>query len=541
MVLLLVVTMPISSYAREKQEYIKQSLLLEQRLASNPQYIKMLREYVKTLAYLNDDKNYFEARKRLKLFERVQQAKRVVSKPVKTQVEYGFIKPASFATISPSAGEDHSEAAMDKMDEASKMIEEQRKEKSEKETPEVILYKKPETQTASSIEKMLEEAQHYQEIGNWREAEKIYLKILENHPELSRAKLDLALLYMRVGYNKDSKELFEKVLGRGDTPEVVKNNIEMVLKQVKQGLKEHQVSGVALVGLNADSNGNSVSNSGNVLVADILLPLNPSSQAGDDVQTLALASVNHLYNFDFQRQDDFKTQWFSNVTAYSSEQRDFDSLDIRLLSFKTGPKIKHIESGMGLSINAGYNMIKLAGEEYQQSLIGEVSASYPVSKEMIAEAALTYEHRHYVDTLTNNTISLRTGEAYQAKTGFKYALTPKDIFNASVFFRQEVTRREYYDNNQIGFSGGLLHSFDNGVVANFASSYKYSDYDGIDPFVSSTIIRSDQEFVNGVNVSKEIVDNITASVGYQFKELDSSLQNYKYKNHRLSTSLAYSF
>jgi tetratricopeptide (TPR) repeat protein len=395
------------------------------------------------------------------------------------------------------------------------------------------------TATANKTEAAFRKAKYLEKKGEWEKAERNYQKILKESPQASRVKLDLATLYAKRGYDKDSKELFSEVL-KSSPPPAVKQNVTLAIKQMDARLKRNEFSGVVLLGVNSDTNGNSVSSSGNVIVNDVQVPLTSASLSEADFQAIALAVVNHRYNFDYERNDTFKTKWFSSASAYTSQQAELNELDIGLISVKTGPNLT-TQSGTEMGYNVGYAVVNLDGESYLDTVSNELYLNHPFTSKLTVKNVGLYEHRHFTNSPTNTTITGRTGEAYQIQQTGVYKLSPTDLVSAGYSLRREVAREEVFDNEQLSFSLSYLHAFKNGVLATLKSGYKVTEYEIEDPFVSATTIRKDKEGTGGFSVSKKLFNEVTGVVGYEYKDVDSSLENFQYKNHRISTSFSYGF
>lgn len=377
-------------------------------------------------------------------------------------------------------------------------------------------------------------------LGKFEEAEAAYLFMLEARPSLNRVKLDLALLYSRLGQNAYAKELYEEVLA-ADPPPQVRKNIELALSRVEEQLKQHRFSGTVMLGFNADSNANAAPSSEGLTFLDQTIPLEDQSRAETDHQYFGVLSANHGYRFDIDNKAPYALDWNSSATFYRAEQVELPELNLALVSVKTGPKLHLKEYNTKLGLNGGYNFIKLDGEEYLHVGLGELTAEYRVNDRFSLNSIFAYERRRFVNSPTNTTLTDRTGHALQGTLGATYALSTKDLISANASLRKEMTQRDYFDNVQWRFAGNYTRIFPFDIFLNLQNSYRTSDYESNDPFVSSTTARLDREYIVGLTVGKKLWDDFTWTLGYQYKSVNSNLQNFEYDNHRVSTSIGWSF
>jgi outer membrane protein assembly factor BamA len=67
-----------------------------------------------------------------------------------------------------------------------------------------------------------------------------------------------------------------------------------------------------------------------------------------------------------------------------------------------------------------------------------------------------------------------------------------------------------------------------------------SVYDKAD-FLISTQTRHDNEASAGLTLGKRINDTVSATIGYQYRDVDSNIENYSYDNHRFLAAITARF
>lgn len=392
----------------------------------------------------------------------------------------------------------------------------------------------------NNMDYLFEYAKMATTLEEYEKAIDAYIAMLEKTPSLQRIRLDLALLYTKMGEFEESKALLEDVLAE-NPPEEVKQKITQLIDVADKGLKVHTFTASASANYAHDSNANSAASSGEITILGSSFDLPPNSKASNDSSAAFSAGVGHSYRIAPFEHKDFSVRWNSNAIAYKTEQAALDELDIVLLGFSAGPAIYVKPWRTNFSLKGSYNYVDLHDRNFLNTLSSEFAANFAATQKLILSSAIIAEHQHYVNTPTVLTYGDRTGNAYQTKFGARYALTKDDMLQGSFTFRNEDARRIYYKNSYFELGAGYMRMFPFDVFLNAGTNYKHTEYDGPDPLISSVTTREDRTWLGNLTLGKKLEKGLTFTIGYQYKNVDSSLQNYEYDNHRLMTGLGWQF
>lgn len=376
-------------------------------------------------------------------------------------------------------------------------------------------------------------------LGKFDDAIQAYQHMLSVDASLQRVKLDLALLYVRTGRLKEANLLFNEVLDT-NPPEPVKRNIHQVMKTVKTELEKHRFSGSIAVGYAFDTNANSAPRSGEVTFLDISLPLEGNNLRQSDGQFFSAATLQYRYRFSHPPHGTI-LDWNVRGTGYQGSQVNVDTLDIAVLGVKTGPTIELKKYKTKLALEGGYQKVTLDYDDYLNLVSTDLSLQYGYSKDISLFSIFTYEDRHFMNTPNSSTYADRTGNAYQVKFGLNNIITSKDFVSATATLRRENTRKNYLDNDQIDLNTSYTHQFTEDVFINAYAGHRWSFYDGPDAFISANVTRKDKEAYTGLTLGKELHNHIVLSLGYQYRYVASTLQNYEFDNHRTLATIGWSF
>jgi tetratricopeptide (TPR) repeat protein len=392
------------------------------------------------------------------------------------------------------------------------------------------------TKNPEDLELNFKYAQLASKLGKFDEAIAAYERMLIVNPNLNRVKLDMALVYMKSGSYGQAKGLFEEVMSK-DPPQTVKDNINSLMTVVRKAEKKHHFNGSMTFGFNSDSNASATPATGAVDLFGVSVPLDDSSRAASDDHRFLSVAGTHTYILPSKKRHIWKT----DGTIYKTHQSSIGSLDLTVFSLKTGPtfNIPKIRSKLGFS--AGYSDTHLARRSYLETISENMKLEHFMTPKLTVNLSWAHENRRFKNSPSATTYELRNGHANEQKFGATISLSKTDIITTGLTLRQEMTKTKYNDNRQESFNISHTHLFPDDYFLNTSATIKRTHYKGIDVLVNPSTIRSDLERNINFVLGKKLSPQLTGSVSYQWRNIDSSIQNYKYKNERVGANLSYSF
>lgn len=380
------------------------------------------------------------------------------------------------------------------------------------------------------------------QLRHFEEAAWALESMLSLNPNLPRVKLELGLTYIELGRHDDARILFQEVLD-SDPPDTVKNNVGNVLAALDERTRTHRLNGAVILGVNLDTNANAAPGSGSVSVVDTTIPLGDGAGENTDAHGYLAVALNHSYDIDVGRAKP-SWRWKTSAMRYGTEQSVLDTLNIRLHSLKTGPELVLPESQTKMSSSIGYTHIELDQQSYLRNPKVDFSIETILDPAWIGSYAWSLEYRDYLNSDTASTYRTRSGHAFQHVFGLKHVLSKQDIISSSLTMRREFARELYNANRQIAGNVTYTRAFWEVWFANAALGYKLTKYIIPDTFVSAND-REDHEYSASIGIGRRFVSTdfgrMTISAGYQFRDVQSTIQNYEYENHRLYGSISKEF
>lgn len=375
-----------------------------------------------------------------------------------------------------------------------------------------------------------------------REAAWAYERMVQADPSLMRVKLELAMVYVEVGRYNEAIALFEEVLA-SRPPVNVEQNIRKVLAALEERRKNNIFGGSFSVGFNWDTNANAGPDSGNVTIVDTSIPLGAGAGQETDLHAFTAFSLNHTYRGDLV-EGKRRWQWNSSALLYGTEQDALDDLNIRLYSLRTGPELFFPESQSRVAATASVAQIDLDGFDYLQNRKLEMTFETAMPPHLLLAYMPSYEYRNYINSEINTTYHDRSGDALQHSFSVKRPISEKALLEAVVALRYEHALQQYYANHQSITSLNYTRMLSDDLFLMSSAGYKLSKYDQPDLLISSRT-REDNEYSLSLTLGKklntEVTGDLIMSGGYQFRDVQSNIENYEYENHRVSMSVTKNF
>jgi tetratricopeptide (TPR) repeat protein len=382
------------------------------------------------------------------------------------------------------------------------------------------------------------------ELREYDKAVGMYERMLHAVPGLPRVKLELAVLYLREEQYKRAETLVRELLEEDGLPPQVEDTLATLEKRIEQATKRHILTGSVSTGVFYDTNANAAPDSGIVRIRfagqELPFELNDNSDAQADAQLFGALTVNHLYRLEDALLDDTRMRWRSEGTVYRNEYDHLDTLNIKLYSVSTGPEITALDGQLRSWLSAGYNHVILNNRSFQRQYSLGLNTRYAFTRQTQLAVLLDQEWRDYIDSDVSQRLDQRDGDRQQVRLRLTHQITPKQRVAATLRWAREDTEQAFFDSQLYDASLDYTHTFDSGWFARGEGGYRTTHYDAPDPSISLTT-REEDEWRSGVSIGKQFGDGLSLTMGYQYRDVEATLTNFTYDNHRISTILGWRF
>ena len=265
-------------------------------------------------------------------------------------------------------------------------------------------------------------AQLATKLERYDEALAAYERMLLVRDDLLRVKLEMAVVYMKIGNSTNAESLFIEVMDT-NPPKQVEKNIRHLMAQLGKMKKLHQFSGSLTMGYQTDSNANTAPTSGIQLVGGYSFPLDITSLETTDDQIFTALTLRHTYTLP-GRSNNF---WQTEGIYYKNDNSSLNDSEVTLKSIKTGPTFTFPEWKSRASLRVQYTDTNLDHRDYQQAFRQEVSWYQEVHPQLSLEVIASRDWKRHHNSPSSSLYTLRNGNAWEYKAILTYAMSQKEM------------------------------------------------------------------------------------------------------------------
>lgn len=373
------------------------------------------------------------------------------------------------------------------------------------------------------------------QIGDYEAAIGALERMIFYNPNLPRVRLELGVLYFRIGSYEMARSYFESALASGDVPDDVRAKVQTFLAEIDKRMNPTQWAFYGQVGLRYQTNATAGPSSPLVRAVGLDAVLDRQFTRRPDWNAFALGTLRHVQDLGTQRGD----TWETTVSGYRSVQRTFSRLDLGLVEGQTGPRLALFPDWIGSSIRPYVvgTAVSLSDHPYLGSKGAGVSLGLPIPRLGLIEPFVEWRSRHFGDIRTEYpTASEQTGRLWTAGILAQGDIAgPSLRWQARAAYMRNDTRRDYNSYDQAAFDLALPIEFDGpwgnrrwAVIPNLG--FAHYVYRGPNPIVDPLVRRIENEYRAGAVVDIPVKDWLGFATQFQYAAVGSTLPNYRTSN-----------
>ena len=204
----------------------------------------------------------------------------------------------------------------------------------------VLLLTAAQAMAQEGPQETFERAMRERERGDLHEAIRSFHAILDAHPGLNRARLELAVAYYHALDYRAALEEARRVLADPSTPPAVRANVERLVERMEKEAEPHRFGAFASGGLLYDSNVSAGPASPSYELGGSLIALDPNAVERGDSALLVTLGASHRYLSAFRPGvggRDGALLWQSQVLVSALDYFHENEFDLQVLTLTTGP------------------------------------------------------------------------------------------------------------------------------------------------------------------------------------------------------------
>ncbi len=361
-------------------------------------------------------------------------------------------------------------------------------------------------------------------------------RILMVHPDLAQVRLFYGLVLFRL----DSLQEAERELAairHEPMPADVRQQVEEALAQIAHRRRRTVFTSTTTIGWGYDRNRNAAPSSKNVLIADVMTPVEGPSRRRHDTSFLLIQRFDVVHDLGMQAGH----QLLGSFTYFDGEQTRVNDLDLQAFSFEGGAALK--TPRVLLTPLAVVEHVKLSNETYLRTQGGRVKLNRTLTSRLEVEGKTDWLREDFSGISENTAAFERKGSRVTVEGGANYALVPTMLVGGSIAYDRKDAKTVYYTYDGLTFAGSHTWILPKSQFIINALEFELDGYKGADTTIS-TRTRHDELFryriTYGLPVSllipfelaDPITNNLTATATFEQLRSLSTITNYTYSNSK---------
>jgi hypothetical protein len=375
------------------------------------------------------------------------------------------------------------------------------------------------------------------QIGDLEGAVSALERMLLVNQNLPRVRLELGVLYYRLGSYEVARSYLESALRMPSVPPEVRQRAEDYLAEVDKKLSPSTLAGDVFFGWRYQSNANLGPATSRVLLFGQPANLNQAAVGTSDWGAVSSLQVRHRWDFGHQDKSALETQF----AAYASRQFRISAANVSLIDLTTGPRFQ-VFSGVYQDVSlrpfvtGGYVWVN--DTPYYGSWGGGLEGGAVLATGLRNDTVLLFRRQDNQDTSYLPANSQYRGTSLSANTVFQY-----EIGSSLILYAVGSIQRFYADiapwqsYSLYGAGGGFTFRFPDPVLRtglpwtiNFSASEQWWAYDQPDAVVDPGVLRFQNDTILSIVLAVPFDERTTFSLSAGRFVRGATVPNYEFEN-----------
>jgi hypothetical protein len=385
-------------------------------------------------------------------------------------------------------------------------------------------------------------------LGNFEAAISTLERMLLFNRDLPRVKLELGVLYFKIGSYSIARNYFEEAISGKDVPASVKQKVQPYLAEIDRRTARNHFAGSVTFGLRYQTNANVGPSSNHVLAFGFDAVLNSTFVGQPDWNAFASTYLTDSYDLNLEKS---KT-WDTTLQGYYARQFTQDSLNLGFLEATTGPRFLLIpQQGSELSLRPFVlaNVVTLGDTSDFETLGGgfELDKAFDQDR-LLLSAGYTNRYEIYENTSARPTNDQFTGDMNTVSANGSYALTNALQLGVSGYFSDQGAHADFNANDQYSVAGDISQRYPAPFqitqfpwVADLSVRGTWTNYDLPDPEVDPNTARKDDELLVTLSNTIGLTQDLSLLLQAQYTNHHSNLPNFQFEDESVLIGGTWSF
>lgn len=358
-------------------------------------------------------------------------------------------------------------------------------------------------------------------------------RLLFFNPGLTRAKVELGVLYFRLKSHGMAVRYFEEALSDGDLDAGLRQRIDAYLPVSRKELLPDRVYGLLETGIRFNSNPASLPSSSLLASSGLVAPGGAKYLGQGDAAGFVLGDVRYVHDFQNERGDIFEAR----VQGYATAQFRFPEFNVGFLDIVAGPRLALAPEalpGVTLHPYGALTATSLNGSLYSSAAGGGVSIGVPLSPWFALEPGVEWRSVSVRDPneLTSSA-TLNTGSLTTGYLSARWAALDRVTLDARVFLVGNPASNAVLSSSQKGVEASIKFDFDpllaGPLLWSLTPFARYLDisFDKANPALSPVVARRDTLWRAGAQLDMPINGWLGLTAVVQYTRNDSNFVQFR--------------
>jgi tetratricopeptide (TPR) repeat protein len=361
-------------------------------------------------------------------------------------------------------------------------------------------------------------------------------RMLLINADLPRVRMELGVLYFRLGSFEVAKGYLQEVLADETVPAVVAGRAEGFLAQIEEQTSRHKIKGIFFAGIRHQSNANAGPSTTRVRVLGLDIDLDSTFTNQSDVDTFETVRLTHSYDLGLVPRAEIE----SELILYQANQATQDQVDTSLAQVKSGPRFyadPDIARGLDYRPYLRWDLVNLADRQYYAAFGGGIDGNYVLGPSTRISSDAFLVQRNHNNTATNPSLTDLNGLRAGLSASLLHALSPSLRASGSAAVQREVTedrgRRNWLAEASLGLTQVFSSPFpDLTGPWSLAGTARISKtiYDDPNANIDPNVTREDESYSGQVVAGVQLTGSTSLVATGIYKKVRSNLVNFAYDN-----------
>ncbi|MBM3517149.1 MAG: hypothetical protein FJX56_04535 [Alphaproteobacteria bacterium] len=406
------------------------------------------------------------------------------------------------------------------------------------------LFRKP-----SDLDATFKFAEMAVRLGNYEAAISALERMLLYNPNLPRVRLELGVLYFRIGSYAMSRIYLDRAIADPGVPDDVRKRVELFLAEIDRLLLPSELDGTLTGGVRWQSNANAGPDSPAVRALGLAVALGDQFTQSSDANVFLGGGLRHRYEFRNEMGVALETNGF----AFGTRHRDESNLHLFLISIDSGPRAPFVPEWFEKATVRPYVMIDqiwLGDEHHQQSAGVGVNLTKAYEINLTTEVDLRLRALDFDSSLSRPDNSEQSGYEEQVRLAFNYAHTGRWLIGGFARLTAHHADEDRHTNSEMefGLNTAVLYAAPVTIgpstdpwTTQVSATRSYANYDEPDPLVEPAVSRRDQGTTVTLLTAVPVNDAWTVVATLQRTVNNANIPNFELTNNLVSLAASYRF